>query len=137
MMNNIFFYSEDADECISGYKALSDEMRSDLAEIRKIRSELDVRSCIYRETEYMEETLKAQINTADELVRILAAAKEKYEMNEEQIMTDIKRKLFLNRGNIIVEKSLEAGKSSLLCTNTLCHDERLVRMIFEKMAGEK
>lgn len=130
------FIGSDADECIQGFKKLSESIRNNLEILRKIKSENPLDEKEFEILSETEKTLVRQIATAEETAEIISKAAEMYALAEERIKTLMKKNLFLSDKKIIVEKPVNSYRSDFTGGHILQHGDELSRMVLKNMTGE-
>ncbi len=130
------FIGSDADECIQGFKKLSESLRNSLEILRKIMSENSVNEEGYEILSETEKTLVRQIAAAEETAEKISKAAEMYALAEERIKTLMKKNLFLTDKKIIVEKPVNSYRSEFTGGHILQHGDELSRMVLKNMTGE-
>lgn len=136
-MKQIKFYGADAEECIGELKKFSERLKKELELLKNIMNEISPDDARYDKLSDIRKTLERQSERADECVHRFQKTADIYEAADDRVRVMIRKKIFSTDRKIIVEKSKEAVKSSMIGGRTLIHDESLGRLVLKEMAGNR
>ena len=132
-MKRINFNCSDAEECISGFRRLSESLRSDADSIRRAAAAGDV-SENFSEAEKI---LSEEAQFAEEVAVLTEKAVSEYEETEERVKALLRKHIFQQHGDVIVEKSKEYDEGELLFTHALKHEDEQSRLVISKISKEQ
>lgn len=136
-MKKISYNYSDAEECVSGFRKLTENIISDVSLIKKIRMSGEISDSLDEKLADIEKRLLSVAADAEHTGNTAAGIAAGFEETEEKIKLLIRKKIFEHNGHIVVEKTMEAEKSEILCGHTLKHNESISRLIMKKTAGDR
>lgn len=135
-MKKLSYICSDDEECISELRKLSEDIDSDQALVKTIRASGGLSESVESELLEIEKRLAGISSAVKETGRLMERISTEFEENEERIKLLIRKKIFQQSGNIIVERSLEQDTSDILLGHTLKHGNELTKLMIGSMAGD-
>ena len=126
-MKRINFNCSDAEECIS------ESLRSDADSIRRAAAAGEI-SENFSEAEKI---LSEEAEFAEEAAVLTEKAVSEYEETEERVKTLLRKHIFQQHGDVIVEKAKEYDEGELLFTHALKHEDKLSRLVISEISKEQ
>lgn len=136
-MNKIYFYEEDAEECIKKLNQLAEDINSDIENLKKFKLMSGSSADSVEETEKL---LKDCFERIKKAADVLVKAADKYNQTEEILMNSMRSIIRVNEGNglcdITVERSSDPSESLILGGNRVKREDWLERLILLETAGK-
>lgn len=132
-MKRINFNCSDAEECISGFRRLSESLRSDADSIQRAAAAGEI-SENFSEAEKI---LSEEAEFAEEAAVLTEKAVSEYKETEERVKTLLRKHIFQQHGDVIVEKTKEYDEGELLFTHALKHEDGLSRLVINEISKEQ
>ena len=132
-MKKISLCCSDADECISIFRKLAEDLAvdSEFVKMMEISGELP-----YEKSSEFRRKLDLLAEVSGNAAGLMAKIKDECLKTEENAGIMIRKAVYENRGNIIVEKTKEPVPAALVNGKSVKHDSAFAAVVLKEKAGE-
>ncbi len=132
---------DDIRECIDRYEVIIQELSGQLSSLKRQTNKYKTTCSVSEKTMLIAVRLDDQIKKIISVTDCLKRYCDDCQSAEQEIVTEIKRKLFINDrasllGKVIIESDIKRRKGSVLRSHVLIHDQWLDGMIIKNIAED-
>lgn len=128
-------------DCIARYEVIAKELSEEAIRLKKTALRYQTNESVHQKSLALAVQLDEQTQKIINIAQSLKKYCDNSEIAEQEIIHQIKRKLFLNNqasllGDIIIETDIMKTKSPVLCNHMLIHDKWLDEMVIKNIAED-
>lgn len=128
-------------DCIAGYEVIAKELSEEAIRLKNMASSHKKNESVYQKSLVLASQLDEQTQKIIDIAHKLKKYCDESEFAEQEIIHQIKRKLFLNDpssllGDIIIETDIIKTKTAILCNHALIHDKWIDDIILSNIAED-